>query len=137
MKTQQEDLERDPILLKEFWFHGGRIIIEPADEDSKTEVMEIVNNLIKVNDNDPLSESHTHTQNSRQTSPVPGYTPIRASINVFGQQKPLEAVAQEPTATVRSGQDYAYLNTNPITRGEGVLQGSFNLNQGAQYLKRP
>ena len=31
-----------------------------------------------------LSETHTHTQNSRATSPIPSQTPIRASVNIIG-----------------------------------------------------
>lgn len=46
---QQEDLEQAPILLDEFWFHGGRAIIEPANEESQGKVVAIVKDKVQVN----------------------------------------------------------------------------------------
>ena len=47
---QQEDLDQSPILLEEFWHHGGRIIIEPANEESRDKIIEIVKDKITLNE---------------------------------------------------------------------------------------
>ena len=47
--VQQEDLDQTPILLDDVWFHGGRVFIEPANEESRDKVVAIVKDKIQVN----------------------------------------------------------------------------------------
>ena len=46
---QQEDLDQDPILVEDFWSHGGRIVIEPADQESRDLIVALVKDKIQVN----------------------------------------------------------------------------------------
>ena len=48
VSEQQQDLEVDPILINEFWFFGGRIIIEPADEESMGLAIELVTDKVEI-----------------------------------------------------------------------------------------
>ena len=48
LALQQANVEEAPVLIKEHWFYGGRIIIEPANQDSQTKVMDIIKNKVTV-----------------------------------------------------------------------------------------
>ena len=66
VQQQQDNLTEPPILLREFWFHGGRIIVEPWNKYSQEKIMDIINNDIKVNNTDfyattPAKQSPTAT----------------------------------------------------------------------------
>ena len=46
---QQEDLDQNPILIEDFWYHGGRIVIEPADQESRDRIIALVKDKVVVN----------------------------------------------------------------------------------------
>ena len=48
VSLQQDDLAQVPMLIKEFWFHGGRVVVEPANQYSQNHVLTIVNDQLEI-----------------------------------------------------------------------------------------
>ena len=49
VELQQDNLEEEPVLISDMWFHGGRIVIEPGNLASQQGVRTLVDK-IKVKD---------------------------------------------------------------------------------------
>ena len=48
IQNQHDQQDEEPILIDDFWFYGGRVIIEPANENSQTLIQDLVFNRVKV-----------------------------------------------------------------------------------------